>query len=959
MRYSKIGRSSSLFAALNRSQAIISFRPDGHITWANSNFLSLMGYDLSEVRGKHHGLFVDPQERASAEYTAFWAALTSGKFQSAEFRRFTKDGSEVWIQATYNPVLNALGQVSRVVKLATDITDEKMRAASARGQISALNKSQAVIEFDLQGNILTANENFLNAMGYRGEEVVGRHHSLFVSDAYAASPEYAAFWDKLRRGDHHEGEFQRTGKDGRNVWIRASYNPVSDPAGRPWKVVKFATDITKEALSAADATGKILAINRAQAVIEFDLEGKILTANDNFLDAMGYTLDEVAGQHHSLFVDPATKASAEYTQFWASLRTGTFQSAVYKRVGKGGREVWIQATYNPILGPDGTPLKVVKFATDITEQTLRTASYAGQVDAISRSQAVIEFDLDGTILTANDNFLAAMGYDLGEIEGQHHRMFVDQTEAEGLEYKAFWTALRDGKFQSAEFRRFGKGGREIWIQATYNPILDPAGTPIKVVKFATDITERKLRDASFQAKIEAVDRSQAMIEFDLEGIILSANDNFLDAMGYTRDEIIGKHHRMFVDKAYGASQEYQALWQSLQSGKFQSGEFRRIAKDGSDVWIQGAYNPIHDPNGKPASVVKFANDITETVRNREKAKLLSLVTDETDNSVIITDNLGRIEYVNGGFTRMTGHSFAECVGKSPGKLLQGKHTDRDTIARIKNKIANCEPFYEEILNYTKSGEAYWISLAINPVFASDGRVERFVSIQANIDSTKKQSLEHDIRLKAISATSAIAEWDATGNLLEQNDYLSRYVTSGRVRISEILDEDQIKTVKRGETVRQETLWPLKGGSTLILDAVFNAVRNVEGQVTKVLMFAVDVTERNGMVNSAMQMMQRSGVDISSIVETIQMISNETRLLSLNASVEAARAGDLGRGFAVVASEVRGLAEKSSNAARDISLLLDSNRERVEALTKSLEGGDQQETAGSAHAKSSPAPRNAA
>ena len=238
-----------------------------------------------------------------------------------------------------------------------------------------------------------------------------------------------------------------------------------------------------------DLQGKIDAINRSQAVIEFNLDGTIITANDNFLSAVGYTLEEIQGQHHRIFVDPAYANSTEYGQLWANLRSGNFDAGEYPRYTKLGDEIWIQASYNPVFDEDGTPIKVVKFASDITAQKQRFTDLEGKMDAISKSQAVIEFNLDGTIITANENFCATVGYSLDEIRGQHHRIFVDPEYAKSEEYTEFWNRLGSGSYDAGQYKRFGKAGNEIWIQASYNPILDPKGQPIKVVKFATDITE--------------------------------------------------------------------------------------------------------------------------------------------------------------------------------------------------------------------------------------------------------------------------------------------------------------------------------------------------------------------------------------------------------------------------------------------------------------------------------------
>jgi methyl-accepting chemotaxis protein len=237
-----------------------------------------------------------------------------------------------------------------------------------------------------------------------------------------------------------------------------------------------------------DLRAQIDAISKSQAMIEFSLDGKILHANENFLKALGYTLDEIRGQHHSLFVEPAYRASAAYTEFWAKLGRGEFDSAQYKRIGKGGKEVWIQASYNPVVDRSGRPYKVVKIAEDITEQKLLMANYEGQIAAINKAQAVIEFSLDGTILHANENFLRTLGYTLNEVKGQHHRIFVEPAYRDSADYRAFWDKLQRGAYDAGQYKRIGKDGREIWIQASYNPIMDAGGRPYKVVKYATDIT---------------------------------------------------------------------------------------------------------------------------------------------------------------------------------------------------------------------------------------------------------------------------------------------------------------------------------------------------------------------------------------------------------------------------------------------------------------------------------------
>ncbi len=242
------GRASSdagaTFKALDRSLAIIEFDRDGNILRANANFCGAMGYTEAEIKGRHHSLFVDPDYVATAEYADFWTKLRRGEYDAREYRRIGKSGAEVWIQASYNPVFNARGAVEKVVKVATVTTDAKLKAAEAESRLAAVDRVQAVIEFTTSGEVVTANDNFLKVLGYRLEEIRGRHHRMFVDPAYAQSAEYAAFWRRLNAGEFVADEFERRAKDGSSVWIQASYNPIFDASGRITKVVKFATDVT-------------------------------------------------------------------------------------------------------------------------------------------------------------------------------------------------------------------------------------------------------------------------------------------------------------------------------------------------------------------------------------------------------------------------------------------------------------------------------------------------------------------------------------------------------------------------------------------------------------------------------------------------------------------------------------------------------------------------------------------
>ena len=280
--------------------------------------------------------------------------------------------------------------------------DPSLSLSDLQGQVAALHRAQAIIEFDLEGNILDANDNFLRTMGYPREEVVGQHHRMFVTPEERDGETYRAFWQRLGEGQHYTGQFERVAQGGRRVWIQGSYSPILDAAGRPRKIVKHATDVTAQRLKTADMEGRLAAIDRAQAVISFDLDGTILEANDNFLHVMGYGRDEVIGNHHRMFVDPRERASDEYTHFWERLRRGEYNAALYRRVRKDGADVWIQATYNPIFDMAGKPFKIVKYATDVTQQAVAMNMLQGALGSLAETVPVIAGDAQNANRLAHD-----------------------------------------------------------------------------------------------------------------------------------------------------------------------------------------------------------------------------------------------------------------------------------------------------------------------------------------------------------------------------------------------------------------------------------------------------------------------------------------------------------------------------------------------------------------------------
>jgi len=389
---------NAIFDALNDCRAVLRLDPLGNVSAINSVALEVFGISAGQVEGQHVSTLFDALHRAELAAPELWQRLASGQSHEGAFRHTCGDDPEHWLIALFLPA-GALG----TVVIMTDLTDSRRKQLELSGKNAAIERAQAVIEFDLQGKVLRANDNFLTTFGYSAEELVGQHHRMFCTAADAASASYHEFWRSLAAGQLHAAEFHRVDKHGNDVWIQASYNPILDALGKPVKVVKYATDITAAKRQSNEVAGQLAAIGRSQAVIEFDLAGNILTANANFLRCVGYTLDEITGRHHSMFCETALVHSAEYRNFWADLGEGQYKNARYHRIGKHGAPIWLQASYTPILDLNGKPYKVVKFATDISQQVQREETVSSKVEQIGKIMHALAGDIDHIALSAEQS----------------------------------------------------------------------------------------------------------------------------------------------------------------------------------------------------------------------------------------------------------------------------------------------------------------------------------------------------------------------------------------------------------------------------------------------------------------------------------------------------------------------------------------------------------------------------
>ena len=555
---------SSVLSALDRAMATIEFDPKGKILTANEIFLERMGYTLDEVVGQHHRIFVEKDYAASQDYKQLWARLGKGEIESGEMARVAKDGSPVWIQAAYTPMLDEAGKVVKVVKFAFDITAKHEEAATLRNSIEKALDAVAMI--DENNNVVFFNAAAEKLWGVKRDEVLGKNVNMLVpTDIREQHDELV---NRNRRtgtdkvvGCNRDMEMER--RDGSKVWINLSLSKVQ--LGERIFYTAFVKDITEQR-EARERINQTLA-QSVDSVVSID-ENNIITFFNAAAERMwGYKAEEVIGENVKMLVPEEIRGGHDELVN-ANRRTGVDKIVGTSRdlqlFKRDGTPVWANLALSKVRM--GDKITYTAFVKDITEQKVQAIKQAGLVSAIDSSQAMIEFTPEGEILEANELFLETVGYTLPQIQGKHHRMFCDEALTKSDQYSRFWETLRSGEFISGEFKRVNKAGEEIWIQATYSPVTDDDGKVIRVVKLATEITAQRKKNAEYEAKVDAIGRSQAVIEFDPLGNVLKANDNFLRTLGYSLNEITGQHHKIFCSDEYVRSKEYTEFWHNLAAG---------------------------------------------------------------------------------------------------------------------------------------------------------------------------------------------------------------------------------------------------------------------------------------------------------------------------------------------------------------------------------------------------------
>jgi len=756
----------------------------GLLVDASDSFLKLLGCaDVMELVGHPFSELMFNEEDVNAFGDAVHKALI-GHPSSLSCSVHYKGEPKAMLKVVLSSMQTEEEQ-TRVLCCAANISVREAKLSDAQAQLAVIHDIYATAELTLEGHFIDANAQFCRMAGMSHEALMRTHHADLCDAPDAPETTHRQLWKQVGKGMAVTGEYKRFRPDGSPYWIWGSYNPIVDLYGKAHKVVLYAKDITADKAYQADISGKINAIHRSKAMIEFSTQGQILEANENFLRLFDYQRDDVVGRHHRMFCDSAEAQSAHYLGFWEDLAKGKFATGEFKRLGRGGREVWIQASYNPIFDEEGKVCKIVKIAMDVTATKQRNAEFQSLIEALDRAQLLEEFDLSGHILKANAAFAKLVGYSPDELTGLHHRVLCAADFVSSPGYQLMWNRLIQGHHESGEFKRLAKDGQSIWIHATYHPVLDANGQVYKVVKMAQDITAIKQERFEHGAVARALDQSFAVAEFDLSGHFLSANEVFLQRLGFTHEQLMGQHHSLLCHAEDQQSHLYEKMWRELRQGQFHQGEYRRKTKCGAEVWFQASYSPVIDDHGDMVRIVKMALDITaqrqKSVENEGRIAAI-----HRSQAILDLDRQGMVQWANPAFLRSMGYQLNEVVGQHHSIFCSESLVRSPQYRDFWAQLSDGEFVSGRHLRKSRFNAEVWWMATYNPVFDADGGVQKITKVATDITSQVEaearvrsacQGLEAQLESLDKGYQGALAHLAQTGQALKRSSAASQHAMS--------------------------------------------------------------------------------------------------------------------------------------------------------------------------------------
>ena len=603
----------SELAAVEAHLGMIIYDLDGNILSMNERAQSALEDYGDELVGRNLDTIWPKDFCMSEAYSAFWDKLRQGRTVEGRHMHVTAVESRVWFQSTFIPISDRDGRLAKVVQTLMDVTLEAYAARIATERANAIWDVMLVCEMDVEGHVTEMNPVMAQVLGYEPDECVGKHDQQFLDKEFARSLSYRKLWEDLLDGRPQFEMIHQRSKSNKSLWLRSSLVPVKDATGKVVKILKAARNATDTHEAHLDSSSLVTAADRLVGRLELDENLRVIRANKNFETAFKVAEADVLGRDFKEFCTPDFVNSPLYRDFFDKLRSGDPIVDQFELRRTDGEPIWIMGAYVPLFTASGNLWKIVLTFVNLTQIMTREAEWRSRMSGVAQGQCVIEYDLEGKILSANPNFVTAGGFTAENLLGQSHDLLCPPLREVELEAKAIFDKLRNGGWHHGIYRRRGADGHTMWLMGSYHPVLDARGKVSRIAQFAHDVTTLQNHAHDSSQTLAAILKSQAVIEFDPSGYVLDANEAFQKTFGYSLREIVGQHHSMFCAPEYTRSAEYREFWINRAKGEPFSGRMHRVGRFDRQIELHASYDPVIDIDGKVVRVIKTAIDISDQV----------------------------------------------------------------------------------------------------------------------------------------------------------------------------------------------------------------------------------------------------------------------------------------------------------------------------------------------------------
>ncbi|MDF1726221.1 MAG: PAS domain S-box protein [Sulfitobacter sp.] len=598
---------------VNRAVGTITFNMDGEILALNERAQSTLDDYAEELVGRNHDTLWPTEMCTSQAYVEFWNKMRAGHMVEGRYLHISAVGSEVWLHSIYTPIKDQNGHPEAVLQVLVDVTAEAYDATRMKEQVDAIQRAFMTCEYTPDGHITEMNLSMLETLGHKPDLVIGMHDHDFCESSFALSVPYKEAWKGLSDGSTQTLKIRQRTTDRKLLWFNSTLIPVMDDLGKLTKVIKIAEDVTEAHDLFLDSQALLSASEPYSARIEMDSKGHLTNANPLFCKLFRIKFEHAVGKNLRDFCSPEMLKPLVYDEFWRQIHDGDSVSQKIEMRDASGDAVWIQARAQALFNENGQFLKVVMFIIDETKQHLEQSRLSAMMRAIDENVVIAHYDVEGHLTDANENFFNSLGITRAEILEKRIETLNQNAGGATEDIRLMWEGLRLGEARHGLFRHLGSKDADVWLRGAYCPVRGSKSEVSGVVMFANDVTEDRVEVLDNGSKLDALITSLAVVEFDISGNILFANNVFLETMGYTLRDIVGQHHKMFCTPDYVHSKEYRSMWAALADGQKHVCRAERVARFDRKVQLYAHYMPIKDIEGRVQKVIKSAIDISDLV----------------------------------------------------------------------------------------------------------------------------------------------------------------------------------------------------------------------------------------------------------------------------------------------------------------------------------------------------------